>query len=996
MRVRDGVHAAFEQVWAGATESDGFNKLVAFASLAWREVMILRAYAKFLRQAAFPFSQSYIEDAFAAHPRVARLLIDLFMARFDPAKHVGKKAVAAEKEAAKLHRQILDALDEISSADEDRILRRYLNLIDSSLRTNFFQPAEDGQPKSYVSIKFNSQTIEDLPLPRPWREIFVYSPRVEAIHLRGGAVARGGLRWSDRREDFRSEVLGLVKAQMVKNAVIVPTGSKGGFVVKSPRTEGGRDAFLAEGIACYQIMQRGLLDITDNVIEDKIIPPKHVVRRDGDDAYLVVAADKGTATFSDIANAVSEDEYGHWLGDAYASGGTYGYDHKAMGITAKGAWESVKRHFREMGINIQKEDFTVVGVGDMSGDVFGNGMLLSKHICLLAAFNHMHIFIDPAPDPASSWKERSRLFKKGRSSWTDYNTTLISKGGGIFDRSAKSLKITPEIKALFGLEKTDVTPNELMTAILKAHADLMWLGGIGTYIKAETESHADAADRATDAIRIDSPDVRVKVIGEGANLGVTQRGRIECGQRDICLNTDAIDNSAGVDCSDREVNIKILLNSLVQAGELTRKARNTLLESMTSEVSALVLRDNYQQTQTISIIKSRGGGIMDAQLRAMKMMERDGLLDRAIEYLPDDENIAERVARGQGLSRPEISVLLPYSKMWLYERIVNSGLPDDPVLEGDLVAYFPTPIQKKYLGAIRSHKLRREIIATVVTNSFVNRVGASFLTTMMERTGMDPVDVVRAYLVTRSAYGLRALWSDIEALDNKVAADVQIGMLEEVANMIERSILWLLRNEPAPINIAATLEKLSPKVAEFGAVFDDVVSPEVAAYIDTVTGRFAEQGAPKPLAQRVASIYRQAAANDIARISDGTKLSVKQVADIYFRVGNRFGLGALRARARSIALDSHWQKLAVSAAMEEIFSQQSAVTQRVIGRASKVKFNAATALDSWIADNRAGVERFDQLSEELRTVDSINLAMAHGHQPAACGHASGLELVLWT
>ena len=973
--VREGVHAAFEQVWTGAMESDSFNKLVALAGLAWREVMILRAYAKFLRQAAFPFSQSYIEDAFAANSDVARLLIDLFMARFDPAKRVGKKAALTEKEAKKLHRRILDALDQISSADEDRILRRYLNLIDSSLRTNFFQPAEDGHPKSYVSIKFNSQTIEDLPLPRPWREIFVYSPRVEAVHLRGGAIARGGLRWSDRREDFRSEILGLVKAQMVKNAVIVPTGSKGGFVVKNPPSEGGRDAFQAEGIACYQMMQRGLLDITDNVVKDKIRPPKNVVRHDGDDPYLVVAADKGTATFSDIANGVSEDEFGHWLGDAYASGGTYGYDHKAMGITAKGAWESVKRHFREMGIDIQKEDFTVVGIGDMSGDVFGNGMLLSKHIRLLAAFNHMHIFIDPDPDSASSWKERRRLFKKGRSSWTDYNTKLISKGGGIFDRSTKSLKVSSEIKALFGLEKTDMTPNELMMAILKTKADLLWFGGIGTYIKAETESHADAADRANDAIRINAADLRVKVIGEGANLGATQRSRIECGQLGIRLNTDAIDNSAGVDCSDHEVNIKILLNGLVQSGDLTRKARNTLLERMTDEVSEMVLRDNYQQTQTISLIEARGSYIMDAQLRAMKMMERDGLLDRALEFLPDDETISERAARSQGLTRPEISVLLPYSKMWLYEQVVNSDLPDDPVMEEDLVAYFPKPIREKFPAAIRSHKLRREIIATVATNSFANRVGASFLTTIMERTGMDAVDVVSAYLVTRTAYGLRDLWSNIEALDTKVPAETQMAMLEEVGRMIERSVLWLLRNEPVPMNIAATLKKLTPRVAEFNAEFEKVVSAEAAEYIDAGADRFSKKGVPKPLARQVASIYRRATANDIARISAATTLSIKQVAAVYFQVGSRFGLGSLRARARGMALDSHWQILAVSAAVEEIFSQQSAITQRVIGRASKSKFKAAKSLEAWIADNGAGVERFDQLSAELRNVDTINLAM---------------------
>ncbi|MEQ8735466.1 MAG: NAD-glutamate dehydrogenase [Rhodospirillaceae bacterium] len=982
--VRDGVHEAFSRVWSGEMESDGFNRLVPLAGLAWRDVVILRAYAKFLRQAAFPFSQAYVESAFTSHPAVARLLIDLFMALFDPSltrRKPSKKSSASKKSNAdKVRAQIISALDEIVSADEDRILRRYLMLIEATLRTNFFQTSTDGVAKDYLSLKLNSRIIDDLPQPRPWKEIFVYSPRVEAVHLRGGAVARGGLRWSDRPEDFRSEILGLVKAQMVKNAVIVPTGSKGGFIVKNPPAAGGREAFQAEGIACYQIMQRGLLDITDNVVNDKVVPPKKVVRRDGDDPYLVVAADKGTATFSDIANAVSEDEYGHWLGDAYASGGTYGYDHKAMGITAKGAWESVKRHFRELGLDTQKENFTVVGVGDMSGDVFGNGMLLSKHIQLLAAFNHMHIFIDPDPDAASSWKERNRLFKLGRSSWTDYNTKLISKGGGVFERSAKSLKISPEIRKALGLEKAQVTPNELMTAILTAEADLMWFGGIGTYIKADDESHADASDRANDTIRINADDVRVRVIGEGANLGVTQRGRIACGLNGTKLNTDAIDNSAGVDCSDHEVNIKILLNGLVQNNKLTLKARNQLLEKMTEEVSGLVLRDNYQQTQTISFIEARGASVLDAQQRAMKIMERDGLLDRALEFLPDDETIVERSARGQGLTRPEISVLVPYSKMWLYNKVVQSGLPDDPMMEDDLISYFPKPIQKKYPDAILNHKLRREIIATVATNSFINRVGASFMTQMMERTGVGPVDVVRAYLVTRLAYDLRSVWNDIEALDNKVSALTQTHMLEDVYSMIERSVLWLLRNKPSPIDVAAVLKSLGPQVAEFKRIFAKVVSPEVKSYIDGVASTHSDNGVPKALAHKVASLYRLAAANDVAHISEATQKSIADTAETYFCVGNRFGLGVLRARARAMSSGTHWQKLAVSAAIEEIFALQSAITKQVLsstskgGKAKKGK-SGGQILADWIENNHTGVERFDQLNEELRNSEEISLAM---------------------
>ena len=625
--IRSAMHDAFAKVWSGEMESDGFNALVPSAGLQWRQVVVLRAYAKFLRQAAFPFSQEFIEQALLAQSELTGKLVEMFEAQFDPARNKkGKPSGAAMAE--KLKHDILAALEFVQSADEDRVVRRYLNLIDSTLRTNFYQEAEDGGPKSYVSLKLNSQTIDDLPLPRPKKEIFVYSPRVEATHLRGGDVARGGLRWSDRREDFRSEILGLVKAQMVKNAVIVPTGSKGGFVVKQPPTEGGRDAFQAEGIACYQIMQRGLLDITDNLAGTRVKPPKNVVRRDGDDPYLVVAADKGTATFSDIANAISEDEYDHWLGDAYASGGTYGYDHKAMGITAKGAWESVKRHFREMGHNTQTQPFTVAGCGDMSGDVFGNGMLLSKKIRLVAAFNHMHIFIDPDPDPASSFKERQRLFKKPRSSWTDYDAKLISKGGGIFERSAKSIKLSPEIKKVLDISKDSITPNELITAILKSQVDLIWFGGIGTYIKSKTESHADASDRANDPIRINGEDVRAKVVGEGANLGVTQLGRIEYAKAGGHINTDAIDNSAGVDCSDHEVNIKILLNGLVASGAMTRKARNKLLEDMTDEVSDLVLRNNYLQTLAITLVENQAAAVLDGQNRMMRRLEAEGLLNR--------------------------------------------------------------------------------------------------------------------------------------------------------------------------------------------------------------------------------------------------------------------------------------------------------------------------------------------------------------------------------
>ena len=976
-KTKPEIEEAFRRAWAGDMESDGFNRLVPFADLGWREVTILRAYAKYLRQAAFPFSQAYIENAFAAHPAVARLLVELFLTSFDPALNTPAKAKTTGARAAAITSEIGAALDAITNADEDRILRRYLNLIANTLRTNYFQRTAEGGLKPYISIKLNSRLIEDLPLPRPMVEVFVYSPRVEAIHLRGGKVARGGIRWSDRREDFRSEILGLVKAQMVKNAVIVPTGSKGGFVVKQPPTTRGRDAFLAEGVECYKTLQRGLLDITDNVVNDKIVPPPLVVRKDADDPYLVVAADKGTATFSDIANGVSA-EYDFWLGDAYASGGSVGYDHKAMGITARGAWESVKRHFRETGVDIQEQDFTCAGVGDMSGDVFGNGMLMSRHARLLAAFNHMHIFIDPNPDAAESYKERERLFKLPRSAWSDYNAKLISKGGGVFARTVKTIPLSAEMRALLEIGKDDATPTEVMNAILRMKADLMFFGGIGTYVKSERESHAEVSDRANDAIRINGDQLRARVVGEGANLGMTQRGRIEAALAGVRLNTDAIDNSAGVDCSDHEVNIKILLNAQVKSGKLTMAARNKQLAEMTDEVAQLVLRDNYQQSQTISMLEQRGPQLLDAQQRMMKLMEREGLLNREIEFLPSDEEILERVKAGQGLTRPELAVVLPYGKMWLFDKLLASDLPDDPLTEEDLFNYFPAPLRKKYASGIEKHKLRREIVATVITNSFINRVGPSFLTTLMERTGLGPVDVARAYTVTRAAYGLRDLWSAIEALDNKVPARAQMDMLLEVVRMLERSVLWMLRHVPAPMDMAATIKTLKPRVEALRAELSEVWTDEVAAYVKRQADGYQKSGVPADLAHRVASIYRLAAANDIAMVVDATRQTVPAVAKIYFLVGERFGLGSLRTRTEGFARISHWDRLAVSAAIEELFAHQITITRKVLEMASAgkgAKLTGHKAVDAWVAANRARIDRYDQVFAEVQTADALSLSM---------------------
>ncbi|MGH8724106.1 MAG: NAD-glutamate dehydrogenase, partial [Burkholderiales bacterium] len=749
--VREAFHDAFLGMWSGTVEADNLNRLVLAAGLSAREISVLRAYARYLRQGTSTFSLAYVEQALTAHPRIAALLVRLFFARF-------KDHDAARE--AKLAEEISAALDEVQNLDEDRILRSFLAVIQATTRTNFFLN------KSYLSLKLDPKRVPGLPEPRPMFEIWVYSPRVEGVHLRGGRVARGGLRWSDRMEDFRTEVLGLMKAQMVKNVVIVPVGAKGGFVVKRPPAE--REAFLKEGVACYQTFLRGLLDITDNRVDGKVVAPKGVVRHDGDDPYLVVAADKGTATFSDYANAIAQ-EYGFWLGDAFASGGSAGYDHKKMAITARGAWESVKRNFRELGVDTQSQDFTVAGIGDMSGDVFGNGMLLSRHIRLVAAFDHRHVFLDPAPDAGRSFEERQRLFNLPRSSWADYDAKLISKGGGIFPRTAKSVPLSPEVQKVLGTEARTLAPNELISAVLKAPVDLLYNGGIGTYVKSSRQSHAEVGDRANDAIRVNGADLRCKVVAEGGNLGFTQLGRVEYALKSGRINTDAIDNSAGVSCSDHEVNIKIL----VRAGDLAVEERNRLLAGMTDEVAALVLRDNTFQTQSLSISGALAPGLLDAQERFIRSLEKSGRLNRALEFLPNDEEFAERRAAKQGLTNPERAVLLAYSKIALYDEMLASDVPDDPFISTALERYFPEPLRARFKPQILAHPLRREIITTHVVNSMINRVGSTFVHRMQEETGARAPEVVRAYLIVREVFGFVDLWRALEALDHKVPDRVQ-------------------------------------------------------------------------------------------------------------------------------------------------------------------------------------------------------------------------------
>ncbi|MFQ5955660.1 MAG: NAD-glutamate dehydrogenase domain-containing protein, partial [Kiloniellales bacterium] len=870
------------------------------------------------------------------------------------------------------------AVDRVAILDEDRILRRFVNLVECTLRTNYFQQEETGEPKPYLAFKLDSRRVTRLPQPRPMVEIFIHSPRLEAVHLRGGKVARGGIRWSDRPEDYRTEVLGLMKAQTVKNAVIVPVGAKGGFVIKEPPPPSGdrgrdRQALVGEAVECYKIMQRGMLDLTDNLKGGRIVPPARVVQRDGDDPYLVVAPDKGTAKFSDIANDISAS-YGHWLGDAYASGGSAGYDHKKMGITARGAWESVKRHFREIGVDTQSRDFTVIGVGDMGGDVFGNGMLLSKHVKLVGAFNHLHIFVDPKPDPARSWAERKRLFDRGLG-WNRYDEALIAKGGGVFDRKLKAIKLTPEMKKLFRVSKNSMTPDELIQAMLRAPVDLLWFGGIGTFVKASDETHADADDRANDLVRVDAREVRAKVIGEGANLAVTQRGRIEYALAGGRLNTDAIDNAAGVDCSDHEVNIKILLNGVVDDGDMTRKQRDRLLAQMTGEVAELVLRNNYQQTQAISIAESQASHTLERDARFMRALERSGDLDRAVEFLPDDEALAERQAEGTGLSRPELSVLLAYAKMALYDELLPSDLPDERLLFDDLARYFPTPLRRKYRKQIERHPLRREIIATLVANSMVNRVGPAFVQQMRQDTGMSPADIARAYAITRDAFGLRALWREIEGLDNQAPAATQGAMHREVVALIERCTRWFLRHGGTPLDMEAQVHDYAPGIGELYQVLDQLLSEWDAAAVDKRAGAFVQEGVPKALARRVASLEVMPSACDLVRIARASKLKVVDVGRIYFSVGARFGIDWLRRAAATVAAESHWQKLAIQAVVEELFSHQSELTTRVLDTNAGAESAGDGLLDDWLAGREAAVNRADALMGELRGAGTIDLAM---------------------
>lgn len=964
----------FEQliakVWSGDLFNDGFNQLVTRAHIDWKQVMLLRAYGRYLQQVGFRYSQQFVQDVLARYPNTVRYILEYHANRFDVSLSDKKR----EQQQEQLRTKVERSLSTVRNLAEDKVLRSYVELVTATLRTNYFQPGQLDVAQPRISFKFNCKLVPDMPLPRPYAEIFVYSPRVEAVHLRGGQVARGGLRWSDRPEDFRTEVLGLMKAQMTKNTVIVPVGSKGGFVIKRPPAEGGREALMAEAVECYKIFLRGMLDITDNIVNGSVVPPKHVVRYDEDDPYLVVAPDKGTATFSDIANQVSE-EYGFWLGDAFASGGSVGYDHKVMGITARGAWISVETHFAAMGVDVSKEEHTAIGVGDMSGDVFGNGMLSSKHTRLLAAFNHLHIFIDPNPETAAAYKERKRMFELPRSTWDDYNKSLISHGGGVFERSAKSIKITREMKQAFNIKEDSLSPDELIHALLKAPVDLLWNGGIGTYIKASSESHDDAGDRANDVLRVNGCDVGAKVVGEGGNLGATQRGRIEYARKGGRINTDFIDNSGGVDCSDYEVNIKIALYQAIRNKSLAQSERTKVLESMTDEVSALVLRDNRLQNQALTIAELQGPILLEVQERFLKHLESKGQLMRAIEFLPTTQDFGYLHADGKGLTRPELSVILAYSKIALYEELLRSELPDDPYYLQDLMLYFPKKMQEKFKKEIGNHQLRREIIATFETNSIVNRVGSTFFFHVNEETGMSAEEIARAYTVVRDIFDLRNVWKEIEALGGKLTVEQQVDLFTVVQNFVERMVLWFLNRLPQPMNVGQVVSEYVEGVQQLSHCLVSLLSPIAAEQYNGQLNYYKDMKLQDALAKKMASLEVLSSSCDIVRVAKQNKLSVDDVAKIYFELGARLDLDWMRkALYSAVPSGSYWRKLSVKTLVVGISEQQIRLTSEVIKhKCSESKCDNPT--ESWVNKHFSQIQRFDMFMQELRSQESLDLSM---------------------
>lgn len=962
---------AIRAIWEGHNEIDGFNALVLGAGLTWRQATVLRAYAKYMRQGNSPFALDYIEDALRNNVDITRLLVLLFEIRFDPKADLDRAAMVEER--------ITRALEDVASLDHDRILRSYLTHIRATLRTNYFQPASDGGTKPYMSFKLEPSAIPDLPEPRPTFEIFVYSPRVEGVHLRFGAVARGGLRWSDRRDDFRTEVLGLVKAQMVKNTVIVPVGAKGGFFCKQLPDPSDRDAWLAEGVACYRTFISGLLDITDNLVDGDTVPPADVVRHDGDDSYLVVAADKGTATFSDIANEVAKS-YGFWLGDAFASGGSVGYDHKAMGITARGAWVSVQRHFRERGIDCQTEEFTCVGIGDMSGDVFGNGLLCSETTRLVAAFDHRDIFLDPDPDPAVSYAERQRLFALPRSSWQDYDHALISEGGGVYSRSLKKIPLSDAVRAALGIDAgvESMTPAELMRAILLAPVDLLWNGGIGTYVKGSDETHADAGDKANDAIRVDGGELRVKAVGEGGNLGLTQRGRIEyarlgAGGGGGRINTDFIDNSAGVDTSDHEVNLKILLDRVVKDGDLTEKQRNALLAEMTDEVASLVLRDNYEQNLALANAVAHAPSLLHVHEEWIRRLEADGVLNRQLEALPGSKEVQRRIDSGEALSAPELSVLMSWTKIVLADELLASELAEDHYFDQDLRSYFPTAVREGFVDQVHAHPLRREIIVTQVVNDLVNGAGMTFWPRLAGETGATAAELTRANFVAREIFGSLPLRQELETFDNRLDAAVQTRMRLEMRTLVERASRWLVNNRRPPLDSQGTVDLFAGPVQRVMAELPDLMSGrEQTAFVER-RDRLVAEGVPDDLASRVAVLPPAYTLLNVVEIAQREDLDPADVARVHFALGERLGLPGLVQRILGLPRDDRWQTMARAALRDDLHTVHAQLTAQVLAMTDAEEPAPARIL-AWEAANDVVVPRASATLGEICADDQADLA----------------------
>jgi len=953
----------FASVWLGNADNDGFNRLVLAADLTWREAVVLRTYARWFVQLGLPLSQAYMEEALASNAAAAGRLLKLFLARFDPALTARER-----RRAESAQRRALDRLlAGVTRIDDDRILRAFLAAIDATLRTNYFQAGADGAPKPYLSLKIDPRRVAEVPAPKPMFEIFMHSPRVEGVHLRMGRVARGGLRWSDRREDFRTEILGLMKAQNVKNTVIVPVGAKGGFVPR--RLPAGRDEAQAEGTECYRTFIRSLLDVTDNIVAGKVVPPPAVVRRDGDDPYLVVAADKGTAKFSDVANAISQ-QYGFWLDDAFASGGSAGYDHKEMGITARGGWESVRRHFRELGLDTQTQDFTAAGIGDMSGDVFGNAMLLSKHLRLLAAFDHRHIFLDPAPDAARSFAERRRLYRLARSSWDDYDRRLLSRGGGVHSRQSKSIPLSPEARSMLGIDAVAASPNEVMRAILKMPVDLLWNGGIGTWVKSSDETHAEIGDRANDAVRVNGRDLRCRVVGEGGNLGFSQRGRIEYAMAGGRMNTDFIDNSAGVNCSDVEVNLKILFSRLMEAGKITRAARNRLLASMTDEVAGLVLRNNYLQCLAISGLQARSRERIFELGHVIRALERSGTLDRALEALPADDEIVERHRKGQGLTRPELSMLLSYSKIWLSARLLESDIASDPYLGAEVTRYFPLPVQRRWPREIQQHRLRREIIVTATTNSLVNRMGPVFAIRTQEDTGADIGSIARAFAIAREITGMRELWADIEALDDQAPAALQYDMGHETTRLLRPLTYWVLRQLGPDLDIERAVSRLRPGLRELAAELPSVIGGVEAERYERELARFSQPGVPVSVARRVASLGAMHSGVDIVEVALARRAPIRHAARVYFGLGAAIGLDWIRGQIERLAVEGHWQALARGTLREDAYSLQRRICERIV--AKRRRGDPAAAVESWLAGTGSAADSVRRAVQEMRTTGTAD------------------------